>query len=71
MQQSASYASVAEEVHEQVENLRVQNGGCLEILARSRRPGENKNAGTDDGADAKRHQRPGTESLLQTVVGIF
>jgi hypothetical protein len=58
---------VANEVPENVHDLRVEDGGHFEVLARSGRAGEDEDAGTDDGADSQSSERPGAESFLQAV----
>ena len=46
----------------------MQEGRSLEIFSGGGGAGENKNAGTDDGADAKRGQRPRAKGLFQGVL---
>ena len=49
----------------------MQDGGNLKMLAGRGRSGQNKNAGADDCADAKRRQRPRTERLLEPMLWVF
>jgi hypothetical protein len=63
--------AAAKEVHNDVENLRVKDRGCLEIFAGRRSSGENENAGTNNGANAESRQRPGPKSFFQPMLGFF
>ena len=59
----------AKEVHEQVEHLRVQDGGRFKVLAGGGGAGEDENARADDGADAERGERPRAEGFFQPMPG--
>ena len=63
-------AAGAQEVHDQVEHLRVQDGRSLEVLSRRGRAGENEYARADDRADAERRQRPRPQRLFEPVPGL-
>ncbi len=63
-------AAGAQEIHDQVERLRVQDGGRLEIFSRRRRSRKDEDARANDGADAERRQRPGAQRLTEPVRGI-
>ena len=63
------HAAGPKEVHDEVEDLRVQNGGSLEVFSGRRGAGEHEDAGANDRADAERGQRPGTEGFLQPMPG--
>src|ERR1700682_6021216 len=67
MHENLRRAASTQEVDDDVENLGVENGRSLEVFSGSGGSGEHKNAGADHGADAQRSQRPGAESLLQTL----
>jgi hypothetical protein len=64
-------SATTKEVHDDVEDLRVKDRGCLEIFARSGCARQNENAGTDDCANAQRSQRPGPKSFFQPMLGFF
>ena len=68
--QRARRASGAQEVDDQVQHLRVQDGRSLEVLSRRRRAGENENSRANDGADAQRGKRPRSQRLLKTMPGL-
>ena len=70
MHQRAGGAPGAQEVANQVKHLGVQDGGRFEVLARRRGAGEHEDSGPNDGADAESGQRPGTEGLLEPVLGL-
>jgi len=70
MHQHAGEISVSKQVLEEVQHLRMQQGGPREF------PGgggasQHEDAGTDDRPDPERRQRPGTEGLLQPVFRAF
>jgi hypothetical protein len=67
MHECALKIAVANQVPENVHDLRVQDGGHFKVLASGGRPGEDEDAGTDDGANSQGGQGPGTESLLEAV----
>ncbi len=69
--QRARARSVAQQVDDQVEHLRVQDGGNFEVLAGGGRAGEHEDAAADDGADAERGQAPRAEGLLEPVLGLL
>ena len=49
----------------------MQEGRSLKIFSGGGGPGKNENAGTDDGADAQRGQRPGAERFTEPVLGVL
>jgi hypothetical protein len=67
MHERALKIAVANEVPENVHDLRVQDGGHFKVLASGGRASEDEDSGTDDGANPEGGQRPGAESLLQAV----
>ena len=71
MHQRTRGSAVLEQVRNQVHDLRVQDGGNLKVLARSRCAGEHEDAGADDGANAERGQRPRPERLFEPVLGLL
>ena len=64
MHQRACRTTRPQEVANQVQNLRMQNGWSFEVFSRSSSAGENKYPRTDDGADSQRSQRPRTKRLF-------
>ena len=69
MHQCARGASGPQEVRNQIQHLRMQDRGRLEVFAGSRRASEDENAGADNGANAESRQRPRPERFLQAVAG--
>ena len=69
MHQHLRGAASAQEVHDDVENLRVQNRRSLEVFSGRRRAGQYENARADHRADTQRGQRPGAQRLLQPMSG--
>ena len=69
MHQRPGGAARAQEIHEQVEHLRVQDGRRFEMFASRGCSRKNENARPDDGADAQSGQRPGSELLFKPVAG--
>ena len=67
MHQRSRGCSRAQEINNQIQYLRVQDRGGLEMLARRRRPGENENSRADDCPDPQRGQRPRPKGLLQPM----
>jgi len=63
--------SAAKEVHDEIENLRVQDGWRLKVFSGGGGAREHKNAGANDGSNAQGGQRPWPKRLLQTASGIF
>ena len=61
----------SQEIHNQVERLRMQDGGSLKIFSRGCRAGEYKNARPDDRSDAQRRQRPRAQRLTKPVLRVF
>jgi hypothetical protein len=45
----------------------VQDGWCIELLARDRGADDSEDAGADDGADAESGERPRPERLLEPM----
>ena len=70
MHERASRAARPKEIAQHVQNLRMQDGGRLEVLSRGGGPGEDKDSRTDDGADAERSQRPWPQGFLETMSGL-
>jgi hypothetical protein len=54
MHERPSKIAVAQEVHYQVERLRMQNGRSLKIFSGGSGPGKNEYSRSDDRADAER-----------------
>ena len=71
MHEGAGCAPGAQEIHQQIEHLRVQDGWSLEMFACSRGPGKDKNSRSNDGADAERRQRPRAQSFAQLMLRLF
>jgi hypothetical protein len=67
MHQRASGAAGAQNIKDQIEDLRVQNGWHFKVLASSRGSGKHKNAGADDRANSERRQRPRPQRLLEPM----
>ncbi len=63
-------AAAAQEVHDDVEHLGVEDGRRLEVFSGSRGAGEHEDAGADDRADAERGQRPRAQRFLQALAGV-
>src|ERR1700732_2000855 len=63
--------AATKEVHDDVENLGVENGWGLEIFSGGGGAGEHEDAGADHGPDTECGQRPRSESFLQTLAGSF
>jgi len=66
----AGRASGPQEVSDQVQHLRVQNGRRLEVLPRGRRSGKDEDPGANDRPDSQRGERPWPQRLLKTVSGL-
>ncbi len=64
MHQHAASPARAEEVHDQVEYLRVQDRRSFKVLACRRRSGQDEYAGADNRADPQRRQPPRAEALF-------
>ena len=71
MHQNLRGSTTPQEVHDDIEHLRVQNGRRLEIFAGGRGAGENEDARTNDRADAQGRQRPRAQRLLQFSLRVF
>ena len=71
MHERSRGAAGAQEIHDQVERLRVQDGRRLKIFSRGGGSGQNENARADDGADAERRQRPRAQGLTEPVFRVF
>ena len=71
MHQRSGGAAGAQEIHDHVERLRMQEGRRLEIFSRRRRSRKNENSRTDDGADAERRQRPRPQRLTEPVLRVL
>ena len=71
MHQNLRGSATPQEVHDDIEHLRVQDRGRLEIFAGGRGARQDENPGTNDGADAERRQRPRAQRLLQFSFRIF
>ena len=71
MHQYLRGAPPAKKIHDDVEHLRVQDRRRLEILTRRGRSCQNEDAGTNHGTNSQRRQRPGPETLLQTMSWSF
>ena len=56
-------------MHNEVGERGVEDGRGIEFLAGDGSADHGEDAGTDDGSDAKRRQRPGAERLLEAVLG--
>src|SRR5579859_1342708 len=67
MHQNGGRASSAQEVDDDVEYLRVQNRGSLEIFSCGGSTREDKNARADDCADSQSCQRPRSQRFLQAL----
>ena len=70
MHQDACGISVANQVYEKVEDLRVQDGRRFKVLASRGGSGEDENARADDGADAEGCERPRAERFFQPMLGL-
>jgi len=71
MHERSSGAAGAQEIHDQVQRLCVQDGRRLEIFSGRGRTRKYKNSRTDDGADTERRQRPRPQRLTKPVCGIL
>ena len=71
MHQHLRRSPAAQEVHDDVEDLGVQDGGRLEIFAGGRGARKDENPRANDGADAQRRQRPRAQRLLQFSFRVF
>src|SRR5215470_5808065 len=71
MHERSGGAPGAQEVDDQVEDLRVQDGRGLKVFAGCGSAGEDEYAGSDDRADAQRGQRPRAEGFAKTVFGVL
>jgi len=57
------------QVHEDIENLGLEDRRDGEVLSGRRCAGQDKNAGTNDGSDPECGQRPWPECFLELVLG--
>lgn len=71
MHQDLRRAASAQEIHDDVENLGVEDRRGLEVFSRGRRTGQHEDARADYRTDTQRGQRPGTKRLLQALAGCF
>ena len=71
MHENLGGTAATQEVHENVENLGVENGRRLKIFARGCGSGKHENTGADDRANTKSGQRPGAQRFLQALAGGF
>jgi len=71
MHQRSSRATRPQEVHNQVERLRMQNRRRLEIFSSSGRSRENENSRANNRADAERRQRPWAQRLAEPVLRVL
>ena len=67
MHQGARRASCAKKVGDKIEDLRMQDGRCFEMLACRRGSREHKNTGANNGSNAERGQRPRSQTFLEPV----
>ena len=67
MHERSGRAASAQEIHDQVERLRMQDGRRLEIFSGCRRSREHEDSRADDRADAERRQRPRAQRLTEPV----
>ena len=67
MHQGPGATPSVKEISKEVENLGVQNGRRLKMLARRRGSGEHKNTGANNGSDTECGQRPRPQTLLEPV----
>jgi hypothetical protein len=65
--QRARRAPCSQEVSDQIQHLRVQDGGSLEVLSRRSGASEDEYSGADDGPDAQRSERPWAQRLLKAM----
>src|SRR5271165_762388 len=56
-----------QKIQDQVEGLRVQDGGRLKIFSSRRGSRKHENSGTDNGADAERSKRPRPQRFTEPV----
>ena len=68
MHQRPGSVAGAQEIHDQVERLRVQDRRRLEVFSRRRRSREHKNSRANNRADAQRRQRPRPQRLTEPVL---
>ena len=68
MHQNLRRPATPQEVHDDIEHLRVQNGGCLEIFAGGCGASKDENPGANNGANAERGERPRPQGFLETVL---
>src|SRR5207247_981158 len=71
MHQDLRRAASAQEVHDDIEDLSVEDGRCLEVFSGGCRPGKHEDARSDYGTNTQRGQRPGAKRLLQALAGCF
>jgi hypothetical protein len=71
MHQNRRGSSSAKEIDNDIEHLRMQNRGRLEIFARGRRSRQHKNPGANDGANSERRQADPAQRFLQFSFGVF
>ena len=64
-------AAGAQEIHDHVERLRMQEGRRLEIFSRRCRSRKHEDSRTDDGADAERGQRPRPQRFTEPVLRVL
>ena len=70
MQQCPFCASGAEEVDNEIQHLRVQDGGSLKVLARGCRAGEHEDSGANNGPDPQCRQGPRPKAFLKLMLWI-
>ena len=56
MHQNVCRTTASQEIRNEVENLRVQDGGCLKIFSSSGGARQNEYSGTNDGANPQRRE---------------
>ena len=67
MHQRTRRASSAQEIRDQVQDLRMQDRRGREMFSRRRRARQHKYPRADDRADAQGSERPWTKRLLKTM----
>ena len=71
MHERSRGAAGAHEIDDHIERLRVQEGRRLKEFSGGGGACEYENAGTDDGADAQRGERPGAQRFAEPVFGVL
>jgi len=59
------------QAQEQIKNLSVEDRWNFKVLPGRSGPGQNEDAGTNDGADAQRREAPRPKALFKPMVGLF